>query len=151
MRNAPSVTYPVGRCAFHALSLLVLSALVAASLWGWRGSGVDLRLWLAALAGAVLWLAWALRAWWSMPSGQLHWDAQAPGLQGPQAGAWFWVDGASMARQPVYGVASSLDLQRLMLLRLRAAPSVPRWVWVQQANDPARWLELRRALQRASA
>ena len=32
-----------------------------------------------------------------------------------------------------------------------AAPSVPRWVWVQQANDPARWLDLRRALQRACA
>lgn len=151
MRNAPSVTYPVGRCAFHAQCLLALAALVAMSLWAWRGSGVDGRLWLATLAGALLWLVWALRAWWNMPAGQLRWDAQATGVQGLEAGAWLWIDAASAAPQPVAGLASSLDLQGLMLLRLRAAPSVPRWVWVQRARDPARWLDLRRALQRAGA
>jgi hypothetical protein len=51
----------------------------------------------------------------------------------------------------VLGVEQALDLQRVVLLRLRSTASVPRWVWVQQPSDPARWLDLRRALQRASA
>ena len=49
------------------------------------------------------------------------------------------------------GVEQALDLQQVVLLRLRSAGLVPRWVWVQQHSDPARWLDLRRALIRASA
>ena len=151
MRNAPSVMYPVGRCAFHGQLLLLLAAVVAASLWGWRGSGVDARLWLATLMGAVGWLVWALRSWWRSPAGRLHWDAQAPGLHHAEAGAWFWLDSSGLALKPVSGVETALDGQRVVLLRLRSTASVPRWVWVQQPSDPARWLALRRALQRASA
>jgi len=151
MRNAPSVMYPVGRCAFHAKFLLVIGSVVAASLWGWRDSGVDIQLWLATLMGALLWLAWALRTWWRSPTGQLHWDALAPDLQNTEAGAWFWLHSAGVASQPVLGVSMALDLQRVVLLRLRSAGPVPSWVWVQQDSDPARWLDLRRALQRASA
>lgn len=150
MRNAPSVMYPVGRCAFHGQLLLALAVIVAASLWGWRGSGVDPLLWLITLAGALLWLAWALRAWWRSPVGRLHWDAQATGLQNTEAGAWFWLDSAGLAPQPLLGVETALDLQRVVLLRLRSVAAVPRWVWLQQPSDPARWLDLRRALQRAS-
>ena len=151
MRNAPSVMYPVGRCALHGQLLLMLAAMVTASLWGWRGSGVDMRLWLALVVGAVLWLFWALHAWWRAPFGRLHWDAQAPGLHNVEAGAWFWLNSAGLAPQPVLGVQQALDLQRVVLLRLRSTASVPRWVWVQQPSDPSRWLDLRRALQRASA
>lgn len=151
MRNAPSVMYPVGRCALHGQLLLGLASVVAASLWGWRSSGVDARLWWAFVVGAALWLAWALHAWWRAPVGQLHWDAQAPGLPSAEAGAWFWRDNAGLAPQPVLGVSQTLDGQRVLLLRLRSTASVPRWVWVQQPSDPARWLALRRALQRASA
>lgn len=150
MRNAPSVMYPVGRCAFHGQLLLVLASVVAASLWAWRDSGVDPGLWLVTLVGALLWLVWALLAWWRAPTGQLHWDALAPGLQGIDAGAWFWHDCAAPAPQFVFGVEKALDLQRVVLLRLRSAGLAPRWVWVQQTSDPARWLDLRRSLQRAS-
>jgi hypothetical protein len=151
MRNAPSVMYPVGRCAFHGQLLMLLAGAVAASLWGWRGSGVDTRLWLLALAGALLWLSWALRAWWRSPSGHLHWDGRAAGLQNTETGAWFWLDSVGLEPQRVLGVAQALDLQWVVLLRLRSAAAVPRWVWVQRPSDPARWLDLRRALQRAAA
>ena len=151
MRNAPSVMYPVGRCAFHGQLLLVLAAVVAASLWSWRGSGVDTRLWIATLTAALFWLALSLRAWWCAATGQLHWDALASGLQSTEAGVWFWLDSAGLAPQPVLGVEQALDLQQVVLLRLRSAGLVPRWVWVQQHSDPARWLDLRRALLRASA
>jgi hypothetical protein len=152
MRNAPSVMYPVGRCAFHVQALLVLAAIVAAALLGWRvGSAVDTRLWLATLLGAVLWLAWGLRAWWRSPVGRLHWDAQASNLPSVEVGAWFWHGGATLDPRPLQRLEPALDLQRLMLLRLHAPKSVPRWVWVQQTSDPARWLDLRRALQRGSA
>ena len=151
MRNAPSVMYPVRRCAFAGQLLLVLAAAVAAALWGWHGSGVDIRLWLAMLAGAMLWLLWALRTWWCAPTGQLHWDALAAGLSNTEAGAWFWLDSAGLASQPVLGVEQVLDLQRVVLLRLRSAGLASRWLWVQQTSDPVRWLDLRRALQRASA
>jgi hypothetical protein len=151
MRNAPSVMYPVGRCAFAGQLLLVLAAAVTAALWGWHESGVDTRLWFAALAGALLWLVWALRTWWRAPTGQLHWDALASGLQSTAAGAWFWLDNTGLVSHPVLGVEQVLDLQRVVLLRLRSVTSAPRWVWAQQPSDPARWLDLRRALQRASA
>lgn len=151
MRNAPSVMYPVGRCAFHGQLLLVLAVVVAASLWGWRGSGVDTRLWLLTLAAALVWWVWALRAWWQAPTGQLHWDALACGLQSTEAGAWFWLDSAGLAPQPVLGVEQALDLQQVVLLRLRSGALVPRWVWLQQPSDPVRWLDMRRALRRARA
>lgn len=152
MRNAPSVMYPVGRCAFHARTLLVVVAIVAAALLGWRvGSAVDTRLWLVTLLGAVLWLAWALRAWWRSPVGRLHWDAQASNLSSGEVGAWFWHAGAAPDPQPLLRVEPAPDLQQLRLLRLHAQKSVLRWLWVQQTSDPARWLDLRRALQRGSA
>lgn len=151
MRNAPSVMYPVGRCALAGRLLLVLGSAVAAAFWGWHGSGVDTRLWLAMLAGAMLWWVWALRTWWRAPTGQLHWDALAAGLPGTEAGAWFWLDSAGLAPQPVLGMEQALDLQRVVLLRLRSAGTAPRWLWVQQTSDPVRWLDLRRALLRASA
>ncbi len=150
MHNAPSVMYPVGRCAFQGQGLAVLAAIVAATLWGWRGAGADMRLWLAVSAGAMLWLVWAWRGWSRSPTGQLQWDAQAAGLRSTQPGAWFWLDSAGVAPQPVPGVDVALDLQQRVLLRLSSRSQAPRWIWVEAASDPARWLDLRRALMQAA-
>ena len=92
MRSAPSVVYPVGRCAFHGRLLLALSALGLATLtgWAWSDSGRVFRegFW-AGLVLWALWSAWVFNAWWRTPMGALHWDSLAsPFGDSQRAGAW---------------------------------------------------------------
>lgn len=132
MHDAPSVSYPVGR-----------------SLWA---GTLAASLWLCGLAGALLWaaqpqvtfwrlaLAWtavavagvvALRTWWRAPRGVLAWDGSG----------WTWTpDGG----QGVSGeVQVALDVQRLLLVRFRAA-GAGGWFWLERGGE--RWDELRRAV-----
>jgi toxin CptA len=168
MRNAPSVTYPVGRCFFYAAGLVVLGALgLLVWLW-WLGEVLAHRAppftpWTSAV-GAVLWLAWAgfaWRSWVYAPVGVLQWDALAPSSQGPQrVGVWRWHRQAPGEHSnnpdrnnpnlshgaPLQQVQRVLDLQSLLLLRVRNPDGAHRWLWVQRSSDPARWNDLRRAL-----
>lgn len=152
MRNAPSVIYPVGRCAFYARLLQgigVLGGLVlaAGALTVARPAAhiadllVGVSLWL-------LWLGFAAWSWRRTPVGQLHWDALAGGA-GPEgrAGAWRWHSDACQDGALLQRVEPMLDLQSRMLLRLRNPDAPTSWVWVEQRRDPARWDDLRRALQ----
>ena len=49
------------------------------------------------------------------------------------------------ASRPVVEATVALDLQSLLLVRLRGA-GASQWYWVERRADPARWLDLRRAL-----
>ena len=155
MRSAPSVVYPVGRCAFYARLLLFLGVLGLLNLWVWwqgqiaplhaaEGSG-------AFLVGLGLWIAWAVfawRSWWRSPEGQLQWDAQAAGEDDQaRAGGWRWRSDAYRDGVSLRGVELVLDLQGLALLRLRNRDAASSWIWVERARSPARWNDLRRALR----
>jgi hypothetical protein len=150
MRNAPSVMYPVGRCAFYARLLAGLGLLgllgLAAGAWGARApSGI-----MQFLAGGVLWLLWlgfVVWSWRRTPVGQLHWDAQSQGVV-PESkpGAWRWRSEAHQEVDMLQRVELLLDLQRLVLIRLRHPDGATSWVWAEKARDPARWDDLRRAL-----
>lgn len=162
MRIAPSVVYPVGRCAFYVRLLALLGGLglLVLAVWWWpllvkhpqvapRGD------WLAGLAGWVLWLVWMAFAWHSWrrsPTGRLQWDALAAADdEPPRTGAWRWQSGACRDAAPLQRVDLVLDLQDRALLRLRNPDAASRWVWVERASDPARWNDLRRALVSAQA
>ncbi len=152
MRNAPSVIYPVGRCRFHFLMVLLLA---------WPGPVVGALWWTTAsarpgpvnalicAAGALLWVAWVVCAalsWWRAPTGRLQWDAQARS----GSGAWRWHGSAHpQPHQELPGVELMVDLQSWMLLRLHgeASGARRRWMWLERARDPLRWRDLRRALQ----
>jgi hypothetical protein len=150
MRNAPSVTYPVGRCAVHGGVLALLSALgllawgLLAALWSSAGA---VWLWVGASVWLV-WSVWALRTWWLSPRGQLQWDARAAPasfLPDERSGGWRWHRSGLFAAD-LERVEWVLDAQRTLLLRLHPRNERALWVWLESRRDPGRWDDLRRAL-----
>jgi hypothetical protein len=166
MRSAPSVVYPVGRCFFFAVSLVLVGCLALALLvvWWWPLLGLSTQpyraemataAWVGGLLGGVLWLVWmvaALRSWRQTPRGELQWDAQgpSPGLRAVP-GVWRWRSAGLTEATALLQVQLVLDGQVCMLLRLRSAWSVPHWIWVEQSSAPGRWLDMRRALSATRA
>lgn len=147
MRNAPSVSYPVGRSAFQAGVLVVLGllgalALLLPLLWfpavpGW--------VWVA---GALLWLFWSGWAWlnWSRaPRGRLQWDARALPATGTRAGVWRWLAEGAPAVE-LQTLEWVWDAQHVVLLRPRGTGRRLPWLWLEGRREPARWDDLRRAL-----
>ena len=130
MHNAPSVSYPVGRCRFEALALLGFGGLAVAIVGMWSLlyplTWQQCAAWLVLCACLVL----ALLAWRRQVSGVLRWDG----------GAWTWMAGMASAAAQLDVV---LDLQSLLLVR-----STPqnRWFWLEAHRAPSRWLDLRRAV-----
>lgn len=150
MRSAPSVVYPVGRCAFHGRLLLALSALGLATLtgWAWSDSGRFFRegFW-AGLVLWALWAAWVFNAWWRTPIGALHWDSLAsPFGDSLRAGAWHWHLHRVEEGVPLQHLESVLDCQGFVLLRLKALDQRATWLWVERHRAPRHWDDLRRAL-----
>lgn len=152
MRNAPSVNFPVGRCAFYGRLLLALGFLGAVALLGpilmvWWGQATSLQgtTWIA---GGLLWLgwsSWAWRHWRASPVGMLRWDAQAAGLDS-QPGAWRWLPGCGRAPITVRRLECVWDGQSRCWLRLHGIGRYAQWMWVERSRDRARWDDLRRAL-----
>ncbi len=135
-RNAPSVSYTVGRSRFLVLGMVFVWLLgVAATLAWWSAAAShDWRPGLG--AAAVLLSGWAL--WHGvrhLPKGMLRWDGQS----------WSWHEQEALALSlPAPQVV--LDLQGLMLIRWPGQTDLPSFLWVDATSDPARWLDLRRAL-----
>ena len=152
MHNAPSVVFPVGRCAFQGWLLVVLGMVGAAvgalflvesdfwrlGAWGWLPGVTGMCVWL-------IWAAWAFANWRRSPEGSLRWDARQLAESGVQ-GIWAWTD--RMASEPVElsDVERVLDLQSRVLLRICGPGMGRQWVWVESGSCPARWNDLRRAL-----
>lgn len=149
MRSAPSVMYPVGRCAFQGRLLLALGA-VGALAWGlsWMLSGTHSG--GVSGLGAVAWLLWsvlALRSWRRAPVGHLQWNARSSGDPvAPDMGGWHW-HAADGSVQVLGAVQWVLDGQSVILLRLQGEKDTRRWAWLEGAADPAHWDSLRRALK----
>ena len=154
MRNAPSVSYPVGHCAFYGWVLLGLGAS------GWAAcAGVHvlaLLEWAAPLTvaesilGVLLCLCWAGGAAWlwrKSPQGRLHWDAMAASrTREAPAGLWRWQPAGRMRSGDLARVVKVLDLQGRCLLWVLRPEGGAHWLWVERAQDPIRWDDLRRAL-----
>ena len=152
MQNAPSVVFPVGRCAFHGGLLLVLGmAIVAVGalfLAGLGGGTLGAWIWFPGVAGAVAWLiwaAWAFLSWQRSPRGSLRWEPQR-GAEGGAPGTWSWIDRSAHEPQALSDVERVLDLQGRVLLRVCGAGVGRQWVWVERSGAPAHWNDLRRAL-----
>lgn len=139
MYNAPSVTYPVGRCAFAngLLGLLGLCMAGVLVLWAWQQSVT--WTWCLALTMGVVFVGWGWRCVFSAGA-SLVWDGQV----------WCLLDrdGANLQLGTPVGVA--LDMQHTLLLQwLPASASsvaMGRWLWLSHSADPVNWQNLRRAL-----
>lgn len=136
--QAPAVTYPLSPPVFlHAMLLLALCLAVfvdiawiaAASPGQWRG-------WvgLLATAGVAGW-CWQQRP--MTQSGRLSWDGSH----------WSWEDVDSLQSGTI---DKRLDIPSGMLLRFGTDSGVSRWLWLDHASDPGRWLALCRAVHAAA-
>ena len=154
MQNAPSVVYPVGRCAFYARLLMVLAGLSGGALvagwwhaWAVSPSSTEHIRWALGGFGWLIWLLVALRHHQHLPSGMLKWDAQMASRQThAHPGAWLWLDPGGAGGQAQVTPEIVLDGQNHLLIRLIALPGVPRWLWLERSAHPGRWDDLRRAL-----
>ena len=140
MRSAPSVIFPVGRCALGpGLALGAWGAgLATLGAWCWGDRAVDGRQAVVALLLAGLgMLAW--RQLRESARGLLDWDG----------GQWVWF---CHGDESVVRVEPVADLQRWMLVRLlpgepaAAMAASPTWLWLTQGSDPDHWRSLRRAV-----
>jgi hypothetical protein len=84
-----------------------------------------------ALSGVCLLLGWRRQ-----PAGHLLWDGQA----------WAWHGAGDRSPTVLSAAEPVLDLQALMLLRLRSSAGARSLLWVDAAAHSAHWLDLRRAL-----
>jgi len=135
MYSAPSVSYPVGRSRNAARLLVALwslgaGAAVVASVHsdvsGWRDGVLFLCVALAATAASV-----------GVP--------RSPGQASLTFDGQYWSISDSMSLSMAEACVM-LDLQRLLLIRLKGAESVARWVWADRNLMPRLWSDLRRAL-----
>ena len=139
MYNAPSVAYPVGRCAFAKglLGVLVLWMVAALSLWAWQQSVT--WPWCVALASGLVCLGWGWRCVFSTGV-SLVWDGQV----------WCLLERGGVNLQLGTPVCVALDMQHTLLLQwLPASASsvaMGRWLWLSHSTDPVNWQNLRRAL-----
>ena len=139
MHNAPSVAYPVGRCAFQR-QLYVFFTCVASAVWlAWA---------LSQEPGAALWFgACALAAagvggWRALRPTDvtLIWDGQV-----------WCLHSASNQVDDQWGVVEVCwDVQKALLLKWQPSSDTlsasMRWLWLGQTRLPAQWQEVRRAL-----
>lgn len=150
MRSAPTVVYPVGRCAFFGRTLVALGMMggMALSGWVWTTPGSVSGWGLVGGSGLlVFWALMARREWSRTPAGSLQWDSLAPptGETG-RAGGWRWLPGGSGDGVSLQGVEVVFDFQHWILLRWREPQQAACWAWVERHRAPARWRDLRRAL-----
>lgn len=145
MHNAPAVSYPVGRSRFHAqiLILAFLGGLVTWLAWAAVVDAADWRLGLglvlvAVTGGAAYW------GWQKTLSGTLCWDGQTWRVD---------FDGADPGRGASFTgrLAVRLDLQAVLLVRLRHESGCVSWFWLEPGGDVMRWQALRRAVHAVEA
>lgn len=158
MRNAPSVSYPVGRSflrtLIHGLTLALMWLVCGAWAMLARTDEGDLGIVLLSCLLVTVVLVWALLR---PTRGRLRWDGQD----------WFWSDAGRAAAEDIRGqLKVRLDWQGGMLLefmpqqaeaastalgqdaapeRGAALPWRSRWLWVEQVQAPIYWNALRRA------
>lgn len=139
MHNAPSVSYPVGRCSFLRQLYLSLMCLTSAVLltWalkqGWRDMGF-VPLILTGLGAAMGWRA-------QHQVGVLTWDGQV----------WCLHDQGCGADDALGTVSVALDVQTTLLLRWQPTSDTgwvqPRWLWLGLENkNHQQWQALRCAV-----
>lgn len=141
MHNAPSVSYPVGRCAFQVWLFVGLNLLTSAVLLAWAlHQGLGFVWWAAAAFAIAAYLGWqALRY-----AATLTWDGQV----------WCLHDQSSGQVDALGEVHLALDVQKALLLRWLPASDTlqakPQWLWLGLQTSDTRWQDLRRAVYQRS-
>jgi hypothetical protein len=139
MYNAPSVSYPVGRCAFQRKVYVLLTCVTSALLIVWAFLQPIGLVWLLAALSACMAIVLGGRSCFR-DEGVLTWDGQV------------WC----LHHQPAYlsdalgHVNVSLDVQHALVLQWQplsnATQLSTRWLWLGAENAPNFWQDLRCAV-----
>ena len=138
MHNAPSVSYPVGRCAFQRWLYVFFTLLTSTVLLAWA-LNQDMTWILGAAAGFA---ALAIFSGWRalQQAGMLTWDGQV----------WCLHDQGAGHEDALGEVHVMLDVQKALLLRWQPASDTlngkSRWLWLGPQASDNRWQDLRRAV-----
>ena len=151
MYNAPSVAYPVGRCAFQRWVFVCLFSLAVMVMVAWAAYQPMTWWWYAAWLPVAL---GSMGAWRAM---------QAQGVLQWQGEAWvLWLTSEHESNPWQGGVLRLvLDAQRVLLLQWtpsfdQQGETSPKqelglsrrseWIWLAKENAPHHWQDLRRAV-----
>ena len=138
MHNAPSVSYPVGRCAFQRQIYVGLTLVTSAVLLAWT-----LNQGFTSMSG-MAWVCAAFGAWGGWRSlrqvGMLTWDGQVWCLHGH----------GGTEEDALGEVCVILDVQKALLLRWQPASDTLHaksfWLWLGDQASDSDWQDLRRAV-----
>jgi hypothetical protein len=140
MYNAPSVAYPVGRCAFERWLYIAFMIATCGVWFAWaivQPRSVWLFVGLSCVLGAALWGRRVLQ----LSLATLYWNG----------GVWLLHEenskhGSDQLGQPHV----CMDFQHILLLRWQPLSKphnvVTRWLWLNRSTQPTRWQDLRRAV-----
>lgn len=140
MHNAPSVAYPVGRCAFERWLYIAFMIATCGVWFAWaivQPRSVWLFMGLICVLGAALWGERVLQK----PAATLHWNADV----------WLLHEENSKHGSVQFGQPHvCMDLQHTLLLRWQPLSKshgvVNRWLWLNRSTEPTCWQDLRRAV-----
>ena len=140
MHNAPSVSYPVGRCAFQRWLYAFFMVLTSAVLLVWALSQGLTFVWCVAVVAAMLGAFLGLRALGQ--AGTLTWDGRVWCLHDLNQG---------QGHEDALGeLRVALDVQKALLLRWQPASDTlnakPLWLWLGSQGATHAWQDLRRAV-----
>jgi hypothetical protein len=140
MHNAPSVSYPVGRCAFQRWLFVGFALLTLAVLLAWAFNQGLNATWYVAVAAAVIGV---LLGWRALDqAGTLTWDGQVWCLHDLNQGQGY--------EDALGEVHVALDVQKALLLRWQPASDTlnakPLWLWLGSQGSSHAWQDLRRAV-----
>ena len=138
MHNAPSVSYPVGRCAFQRWLYVFFIVLTSTVLLAWALNQGVTWIWGVAVGFATLAIFSGGRA--LHQAGMLTWDGQV----------WCLHDQGADHEDALGEVHVMWDMQKALLLRWQPASDTlngkPRWLWLGLQASDNRWQDLRRAV-----
>jgi len=138
MHNAPSVSYPLGRCAFQRWIYAFFVALTSVVLFAWAFNQGLTVVWGVAAMSTVLGACLGWRAL-GQP-GTLTWDGQV----------WCLQTQCSEHEDTLGEVSVVLDVQKALLLRWQPASDTlkakPLWLWLGSEGARHHWQDLRRAV-----
>ena len=138
MHNAPSVSYPVGRCAFQRWLYVFFIVLTSTVLLAWALNQGVTWIWVIAVGFAALSIFSGGRA--LHQAGMLTWDGQV----------WCLHDQGADHEDALGEVHVMWDMQKALLLRWQPASDTlngkPRWLWLGLQASDNRWQDLRRAV-----
>jgi hypothetical protein len=139
MHNAPSVSYPVGRCAFQRVTWLVLGAITGLVMLVW----VLLQpvSWPMCFSGAATSVG-LISGWRSQraQSGTLTWDGHE----------WCWHSRSDGTDDAIGEIFVALDVQKALVLRWQPTSgrvsALGCYLWLGQERATQHWLNLRCAV-----